>query len=219
LPALFGRRMHTITQHGKPCIAGRLLGLVLDVWPAGRRLAIASLERSQEPHTSECAPERGRSVLFRVNMTGEADLRRVSAQLRGVADGKVMRRELTTGLRQATKPAAASVKAAALALPAHGPRSTGLRRRMAAATSPQIRTGGRNPSAKVRISRARMGDQAGAARGMDRASFRHPVFGGAWVRQRGAPGWFENANKRQAGTVRREMKAVLDRIETILAHR
>jgi hypothetical protein len=158
--------------------------------------------------------------VFAVNITGADDLRRVSRQLRGAADAKAMRRELTTGLRQATKPAVRSVKAAAVALPASRPaRPGGLRTRMAAATSAQVRTGGRNPTVKVRISRARMGDKAGVARAMDQFSFRHRVFGGdTWVTQRGAPRWFERANKSQEATVRREMKAVLDRLEKKLAH-
>lgn len=157
--------------------------------------------------------------MFTVEVTGADDLRRVSAQLRGVADGKAMRRDLTTGLRKATRPAVASVKAAALSLPAKGPaRSGGLRARMARAASAQVRSGGRNPAVKVRISRAAMGDKAAPGKLMDTASWRHPVFGRGSVTQRGVPGWFERANQRQAGTVRTEMKAVLDRIENNLAH-
>lgn len=159
--------------------------------------------------------------MFHATVTGAEDLRAVSRQLRTVTDGKAMRRDLTKGLRQGVRPAVASVKAAAVTLPAKGPRSTGLRRRMGSATSPQVRTGGRNPVVAVRISRARMGDKAGAARGMDRREFKHPVYGNrdVWVSQRGHPGWFEHAVHARERQVRTSMRAVLDQIEHDLARR
>jgi hypothetical protein len=156
-----------------------------------------------------------------IEVTGAEDLRRASAQLRTVADGKAMRRDLMKGLRQGVLPAVASVKAAALALPAHGPKSTGLRRRIARATSPQVRTGGRNPIVRVRISRRGMGDQAALPRVLNERQFRHPVYGNRdlWVSQRGVPGWFERAIRPTEPAVRKEMEAVLDRLEKSLAHR
>lgn len=151
---------------------------------------------------------------MQIEVTGADQLRKVSAQLKTVADGSAMRRDLTKGLRTGVKPSVVSVKAAARSLPAKGPKSTGLRRRMARATSAQVRTTGTTPAVRVRISRKVMGDQAALPRVLNRAAFRHPVFGhDRWVTQRGARGWFEAAIRPTEPAVREEMKAVLDRIE------
>jgi hypothetical protein len=156
----------------------------------------------------------------RIEVTGADQLRAVSKQLRTVAEPKAMRKELVTGLREATKPAVPAVRAAALALPAHGQKHTGLRQNMAAATGVQVRTSGRAAGVKVRLSRQRLGAQARPAQLMNRAAWRHPTFGhGPWAVQRGAPGWFERANLSQARTVRAGVQRTLDRIEKSLARK
>jgi hypothetical protein len=157
---------------------------------------------------------------MRIEVTGADQLRAVSKQLRTVTDGKAMRREFTTELRRSTQPAVQAVKEGARNLPSHGRKHTALRRRMAAATSAQVRTSGRSAGVKVRIARGRLGPQAPAAKLFDRAAWRHPVYGrDRWVSQRGVPGWFERANLRQAGRVRAGIKTALDRIEQRLARR
>lgn len=152
-------------------------------------------------------------------MTGADQLRAVSKQLRTVAEPKAMRRDLIAGLREASKPAVPAVRAAALALPAYGQKHTGLRRRMAAATGVQVRTSGARAGVAVRIGWKRMGDQARPARLMDRASWRHPVYGRAWVVQRGVPGWFERANQSKARVVRAGLQKTLDEVARRLARR
>lgn len=109
-----------------------------------------------------------RRFSLRVEITGADQLRAVSKQLRTVADGKAMRREFTAELRRSTRPAVQSAKEGARSLPSHGRKHTGLRRRMAAAVSAQVRTSGRSAGIKVRMSRARLGDQAAPARLFDR---------------------------------------------------
>ena len=88
----------------------------------------------------------------RVKITGADDLARVSKQLRTVLGGSAMRRDLTKGLKAATKPVVVDVKAAAVRLPVRKPSKHHLRRRMAAGATSQVRTGGRNPAVAVRIS-------------------------------------------------------------------
>lgn len=157
---------------------------------------------------------------FRMGHSGQDDLRRVARQLRAHGDAKVIRREMTKALREGTKPAVVNVKAASLALPAKSGKSTGLRRRMAAATSAQVRTAGRNPGVKVRVRRARMGDQASLPKVTNEGVWRHPVFGDreTWVTQTSRRGWFDTANRRSAPGVRREIKKILDDTERKLTH-
>lgn len=155
-----------------------------------------------------------------IEVTGADQLRAVSRQLRTQADAKAMKRDLTRELKRSTQPAVLAVKAAARNLPARGPKSTGLRRRMAAATGAQVRTSGRSPGVKVRISKRRLGAQAAPARMLDRVGWRHPVYGtDRWVTQRGVLDWFERVNRAQGPKVRAGCKAVLDRLERKLARR
>ena len=150
------------------------------------------------------------------------DLARLSRQLRTVGDAKAIRRDLVRGLRSGAKPALEAVRAAALALPDNpGGRSTGLRRKAARAASIQVRTSGRQAGVYVRISRARMGNQAGALKGSRSRRWRHPVFGNrdVWVQQASRPEWFDRAARSQAGPARRAVQQVLNDIERRMAHR
>lgn len=154
-------------------------------------------------------------------MTGASDLKALSRQIRKSADPKQIRRDLTKGLKDGTKPAVALVKAAALALPDKpGNKSTGLRRKMARVTNAQVRTTGSTAGVRVRISRARMGDQASLARVTNKGLWRHPVYGnrGVWVPQMSRRAWFDEANRQAAPGVRRAVKKVLDDIEKRLEH-
>jgi hypothetical protein len=163
-----------------------------------------------------------------VKMSGQDDLRRLSKQLRTVGDGKAVRRDMMRGLRQGAKPAAAAVKAAALSLPdKSGNASTGLRRRMAAATGVQVRTSGRQAGVKIRVSRRRMGGQASLAKVTNHGTWRHPVFASSnqtrsewtWVRQSSRRGWFDRTAAAHGKDVESALKNVLNDIERKLSHR
>jgi hypothetical protein len=154
---------------------------------------------------------------------GQSDLTRLAKALRKEGDAKEIRKQLTKGLRDGTKPAVAKVKSEALSLPAKGESPNHLRRKMAKATGTQVRTGGRDAGVKVRVSRARMGNQAALARVTNKGPWRHPVYQrrGAkpvWVTQRSKAGWFDNANRSTSRVVRREIKNVMDGIEKRLSH-
>lgn len=144
------------------------------------------------------------------------DIRRVHERLRSAADAKRLRRELVAALRRAAKPAATAAKQAARNLPDNptAPASTGLRRRMASSIGVQVR-GGRNAAVKVRMSRARLGEQAGAARSTNRGRWRHPVFGDrdVWVQQESRPGWFDKAVRIGGVNTKREIRQVLNDLE------
>jgi hypothetical protein len=159
--------------------------------------------------------------MLQMGMTGAADLQALAKRIRTVADAKQVRRDLTKGLKDGTKPAVALVKTAALALPDKpGNKSRGLRKKMARVTNVQVRTSGRSAGVRVRLSRARMGDQAGMARVTNNGKWRHPVYGNrkAWVTQTSRRSWFDDANRRAAPQVRRAVKATIDDIQKRLSH-
>jgi hypothetical protein len=152
---------------------------------------------------------------------GPDDLRKLSKDLRNVGNAKEIRKRLTKGLREGTKPAQANVRKAALGLPAKGPKHTGLRKRMAAATGIQTRLRGSQVGVLVKVSRRKMGDQASLVSQSDTPGhWRHPVYGqpGVWVTQTWKRGWFEEANKKAAGPVRAAIRDVLNEIERELSN-
>jgi hypothetical protein len=160
--------------------------------------------------------------MMQMGMTGAAELKAVAKQIRKAADAKQVRKDLTRGLKEGAKPAAVLVKAAALALPDKpGNKSTGLRKKMARVTNVQVRTGGSQAGVRVRMSRARMGDQAALPRVTNKGRWRHPVHGNTkvWVTQTSRRGWFDDANRRAAPQVRKAVKQVIDDIEKRLERR
>lgn len=159
--------------------------------------------------------------MLKMGLTGTAELAAVAKRIRKTANPKQVRQDLTRGLKAGAKPAAEKVKAAALALPDKpGNKSTGLRRKMAGATSVQVRTGGNLAGVAVRLSRARMGDQASLPKVTNEGHWRHPVHGNTkvWVTQTSRRAWFDDANRQAAKDVRASVKKVIDDIEKRLSH-
>jgi hypothetical protein len=161
-------------------------------------------------------------MVMDVQITGAADLKRVTKQIRSVANPKQVKRDMLAGLRTGATPGARAVKAAAAGLPAKGP-STGLRADLAAATGIQVRTTGDTAGVKVRISRARMGDRAALARVTNNGRWRHQVFPRpghrtVFVTQTSRKGWFDTAVARAGNGVRRELQKVIDGVEKRLSH-
>lgn len=160
--------------------------------------------------------------MLQMGMTGADDLKALAKKIRKVSEPKQIRKDLTKGLKAGAKPAAEKVKAAALALPdTPGNKSTGLRRKMARVTNVQVRTGGNQAGVAVRLSRARMGDQAALPTVTNKGQWRHPVHGNrkVWVTQTSRRGWFDEANRRAAPMVRKSLKKTIDDIEKRLAEK
>ena len=144
------------------------------------------------------------------------DLRKITKKLRKSGDARVIRKRLLAGLKDGVQPAVAKSKAAALALPAKpGGKSTGLRKKLAKVIGPQVRTSGRDPGVRVRISRSRMGEQAALAKVTNIGRWRHPVHGDrkVWVTQTSKAHWFDDANRYSGPPVRRALGKVLTDIE------
>lgn len=147
------------------------------------------------------------------------ELRAMAARLRRAGDPARMRRLMLAGLKEGVKPAVRQAKSAALTLPSHGSHHSGFRRKLARTINAQVRTSGRDPGVRVRISKARMGDQASLATATNKGRWRHPVYGNrsVWVTQTSRRAWFDDANRYNGPPVRRALQRVLDDMERELS--
>lgn len=116
-------------------------------------------------------------------------------------------RELGEALNEATRPIIAKVRRAAYAIPARGPKHTGLRGRLAAGVKATVI--GQNATIVAEASP----DEAGLPRGFDNGprGFRHPVYGNreVWVQQRGFS-WFREPIAEEGDMVERRLTEVLE---------
>lgn len=143
------------------------------------------------------------------------DLRALAKRLRKAGNAKQIRKQLNAGLKEGAKPALVGTRKAALGLPAKANSKNQLRKKMARVSGIQVRSSGRDPGVRVRISRKRMGDQAALPKVTNEGQWRHPVYGNTdkWVTQRSTAGWFDSANRYAGPPVRRAIKRVLDDVE------
>lgn len=138
------------------------------------------------------------------------EFRRVAVALREVdaAFPGQLRREL----RQSVRPLVARAKARVRAIPVHGAKHTGLRRRVAAGVGVRVSLS-RSPGITITTS---MKDPSEAIipRGMDRQQgWRHPVFGDKdhWVTQRTGGSWFRETLANGRGEIEDDLGRVMDR--------
>lgn len=120
------------------------------------------------------------------------DLRKVSRELRRMNDAELKKR-FRSELRKAAAPMVPAVRASIAAIPAKGPRSTGLRQRLQRATRLSVKTVGRGASVQVLVDSKRMPDGEKALpkdmEGLQR--WRHPTFGHEpWKTQEPHPYFF-----------------------------
>jgi hypothetical protein len=150
-----------------------------------------------------------------VRVTG-TDLRRVAIALRA-EDARLpglLRRRLIREVR----PWVQRVKANARAIPVHGAKHTGLRRRVAAGVHTKVRTG-RNASIVIATRMAER-DEAIIPRGMDSPTgWRHPVFGNRdnWVTQRTGGSWFRETLANSHDDIQRSLTDVLEDVADRIA--
>lgn len=136
-----------------------------------------------------------------VTILDSKDLKDLNKAFKGVADGKELRRELTTGLRNVLRPIVPEVRAAFKASPSmgHGGMSKAqqarpdLRALLAKATRVEVKLTGRAAGARIRVDGRRM---PSGLRGLPKAwegeagaRWRHPTWGNrnVWVQQRPRP--------------------------------
>lgn len=124
---------------------------------------------------------------------GGADLRRVSAELRRMGDGELLR-AYRKAIRASAAPMVPAVRASIARIPAKGPGSTGLRRRLSKATRLISRTTGRWAGVRVLVDPKKMPDHEKSLPEMMEGTkrWRHPVFGdkARWVTQEPHPYFF-----------------------------
>ena len=160
---------------------------------------------------------------MQVRIVETGDLKRLAKELRTVADGKQLRKELTGGIRAAMAPVVPLVKAAYLAQPGHqGRRSTSraqqpdLRTLLAKATRLEVRTAGKLAGARIRVDGRKMPPQMKALpkywEGSKRP-WRWPVYGDrrTWAQGRARP-TFDAVTQPHTPQVRREVDEVFERI-------
>ena len=129
------------------------------------------------------------------------DLREVAKELRTVADGKTLRKELTGGIRDAVRPVVRLAQAAYRAIPDGPARPSRSRAEqgdltslLAKATRMEVRTSGKLAGVRVRVDGRKMPSGmrslpglAEGEGGVDKRAgrWRHPVFGDrdTWVQQ------------------------------------
>lgn len=141
-----------------------------------------------------------------VRVAGAHKLREVSRKLKDTGR-RDLRRRMNRGIREAVNPTVAKVKQAIRDVPAKDPAGA-LRRDIAAAVVVSVRQDG----VRIRVNDTRLGDKRALPRLLNRARFRHRVFGrDVWVTQRGRP-WFEPTIQGDADRIRRTVGRVLDDI-------
>ena len=159
---------------------------------------------------------------MRAELRDTGDLKAVVRALRGLADGKELRKELTQGMRGVLRPLVPRVKAAYLAGPSKGRRrrrqGPDLRTLLARSVRLEVRTAGKLAGARIRVDGRRMPPGMGAlprhwegpAEG---GRWRHPVFGNreVWVGQESHPTFYRTIRPDEA-QARREIEQVVDRI-------
>jgi hypothetical protein len=152
------------------------------------------------------------------------DLKKLNKQLRQLADGKEIKKELTKGLRGVLQPIVPEVRAAYRAAPSHGHASSsearrgqpGLRQLLAKATRVEVRTAGRQAGARIRVDGRKMPDRMKSLPAYwegEKPRWRAPVFGNrqAWVEHKPRP-LFYGIVQRHEVQARRAVDQVLDQV-------
>jgi hypothetical protein len=162
-----------------------------------------------------------------------SDLKRLQKELRTVADGKQLRKELTGGIRSAMAPVAPLVKAAYLGQAGHkGKRSRGrarqpnLRTLLANATRIEVRTTGKQAGARIRVDGRKMPAGMKALPRYwegEKRPWRWPVYPGRsdrtrtttfdarWAQGRARP-TFDRTVEPHSPQVRREVDEMFERV-------
>src|SRR6266545_811460 len=151
-----------------------------------------------------------------VTILDSKDLRDLNRAFKNVADGKALRKELTSGLRNVLRPIVPEVRAAFKASPlmGHGGMShaqadrADLRALLAKATRIEVKLTGKQAGARIRVDGRRM---PSGLRGLPKAweaeggaRWRHPTWGNRqrWVQQRSRPLFYRIVAPRAEGAVR-----------------
>ncbi len=156
------------------------------------------------------------------------DLKRINKQLRQLADGKAIKKELTQGFRNVLRPLVPEVRAAYKAAPSMGHDSmsrgsrgrTDLRALLAKATRVEVRLAGRQAGARIRVDGRRL---PSGMRALPRhwegegRPWRHPVYGrrDTWVQQKSRKTFYPIVQRHEA-QARRAVEQVISQVKAKL---
>lgn len=144
------------------------------------------------------------------------DLKALGKAFRKEEDGRELRRELRTNLRDALAKPRDDARSAIKAMPSRGHAGPSLRAAIAKKTTVEIRFAGSRTG--VRLLTKKTADMRGfktAPRWTNRGTWRRPVYGNRekWVAQTsGAKDWFDGTVKRHSAEIR---KAVEDTVRAM----
>lgn len=139
----------------------------------------------------------------------------IATALKYEEDGVRRRREFGRELRLALGPAVVQAKQEIMSMGSSGLPAAGspLRASIAAQVKAETRMSGRNPGARVKVTKRRMprGFVNAPKRTNQQGGWRHRVYGrDVWVQQIGKPGWFDDPMRRNAPRYRAAVVKVLE---------
>ena len=147
--------------------------------------------------------------------TDQQALQSLGRALRAEADGKALRRDLARQLRAALQPATAQVRSGLMGMATAGVPVVGapLRTTVLRQLKAEARLSGRATGARLRIKKKGMprGFTNAPKRLNSTKGWRHPVRGGdTWVKQLGAPEYFDRPLRRHRGEYRDAVLAAMN---------
>jgi len=151
---------------------------------------------------------------MRVSVRGNEQLRELARDLKKTGD-RELEKQLRSTIRKAMDPMKRAVQANARAIPAKGPRHTGLRRAIARAATVKVAPSG-TAAVTLEISRSKMPAGKGSLPALmeGRGTWRHPVFGNrhAWATQRPHPFFWRGVEPR----IKDVRQAVIEAVEAVI---
>lgn len=147
-------------------------------------------------------------------------LEQLEAALSFEADGKQLKRDLGTQLREAIEPALPIVVGELMAMGGDITPLPPLRAAVAGALSTKVRYSGPAPGVRVAISRKGMPRGfADAARKINRGEWTHPVYGRGSVTQTGRRGFFDDTLNARRDEMRRAVEQAVESMAKRIASR
>lgn len=147
--------------------------------------------------------------------TDQRAMQLVAKALGAEADGKQLRKDLISELRQAVAPGVSAVQGKLRAIPSKGVSSTpALGSYLASRVKTQVRLSGRSTGVRVRIGKTdKLRGFTYAARRLNRKTWRHKVFGrDVWVEQRSPiTGYFDETLSAGKRSYQAAIRAALER--------
>lgn len=148
----------------------------------------------------------------RMGVNGAQDARALQRRLRQAAAGG-LQRELERSLRSAGRPIVAALRTEILSMPVKGPKSTGLRGKIAGATRSAARIGG----VRFYVATGALGGQAVLPEKIEAGpGWWHPVFGHRpYVHQNSWP-WFQRTVAAHEGELRDAVEDAMNRVAAMI---